>query len=490
MNSSGSSSTSSVRQRASASAPQMLPPAQDDLWLEDEPDASLAQGVVEVREHEVLVELSLPVRRAEEPDARLEMLLALRVREGRLRVAVVAELLGGLERIDAHRGEEPDGGVVAGDDLAHAPVDLVQKLLVERDEQAEVVLSPIARAELALALHAPEHSRHLGYEELPLLLPVPLVEDRQVVDVEGDERPLLCGVGPAPLPRGLDEVAAAKKSGQGVQALLASRARLAQAHAVAARRVRVAGLGAFPAVALAIARTAKGTRPLAEPLVEVVQDGERLPIDEVEEDHGVAHGYRKLLSLEPDRLRELGGDLLAQRDELGAAGTVREAAAAQDREQAGREQAQRAVARLVAERRVDLGDAVDLDSQKPAAVLAVAAVVDGGHERADVAQPRGQVGVLGYAPVRDDAGDERRDAGVRVPVQAEGAALADHEGARRVAGAVLGGEMVGLSLEELPCALQVGREVVGMDVLAPDLGLVLEVGRGYAEVGDGVGGPA
>lgn len=391
---------------------------------------------------------------------------------------------------------------MAGDDLAHAPVDLVQKLLAERDEQAEVVLSPIARAELALALHAPEHSRHLGYEELPLLLPVPLVEDRQVVDVEGDERPLLCGVGPAPLPRGLDEVAAAKKSGQGVQALLASRARLAQAHAAAARRVRVAGLGAFPAVALAIACTAKGTRPLAEPLVEVVQDGERLPIDEVEEDHGVAHGYRKLLSLEPDRLRELGGDLLAQlddvalaaaaheRDELGAAGTVREAAAAQDREQAGREQAQRAVARLVAERRVDLGDAVDLDSQKPAAVLAVAAVVDGGHERADVAQPRGQVGVLGYAPVRDDAGDERRDAGVRVPVQAEGAALADHEGARRVAGAVLGGEMVGLSLEELPCALQVGREVVGMDVLAPDLGRVLEVGRGYAEVGDGVGGPA
>lgn len=387
MNSSGSSSTSSVRQRASASAPQMLPPAQDDLRLEGEPDASLAQGVVEVREHEVLVELSLPVRRAEEPDARLEMLLALRVREGRLRVAVVAELLGGLEHIDAHRGEEPDGGVVAGDDLAHAPVDLVQKLLVERDKQAEVVLSPIARAELALALHAPEHSRHLGYEELPLLLPVPLVEDRQVVDVEGDERPLLCGVGPAPLPRGLDEVAAAKKSGQGVQALLASRARLAQAHAVAARRVRVAGLGAFPAVALAIARTAKGTRPLAEPLVEVVQDGERLPIDEVEEDHGVAHGYRKLLSLEPDRLRELGGDLLAQlddvalaaaaheRDELGAAGTVREAAAAQDREQAGREQAQRAVARLVAERRVDLGDAVDLDSQKPAAVLAVAAVL-------------------------------------------------------------------------------------------------------------------
>lgn len=179
-----------------------------------------------------------------------------------------------------------------------------------------------------------------------------------------------------------------------------------------------------------------------------------------------------------------------ERDELGAAGTVREAAAAQDREQAGREQAQRAVARLVAERRVDLGDAVDLDSQKPAAVLAVAAVVDGGHERADVAQPRGQVGALGYAPVRDDAGDERRDAGVRVPVQAEGAALADHEGARRVAGAVLGGEMVGLSLEELPCALQVGREVVGMDVLAPDLGRVLEVGRGYAEVGDGVGGPA
>lgn len=287
MNSSGSSSTSSVRQRASASAPQMLPPAQDDLRLEGEPDASLAQGVVEVREHEVLVELSLPVRRAEEPDARLEMLLALRVREGRLRVAVVAELLGGLEHIDAHRGEEPDGGVVAGDDLAHAPVDLVQKLLVERDEQA-----------------------------------------------------------------------------------------------------------------------------------------------------------------------------------------------------------QRAVARLVAERRVDLGDAVDLDSQKPAAVLAVAAVVDGGHERADVAQPRGQVGVLGYAPVRDDAGDERGDAGVRVPVQAEGAALADHEGARRVAGAVLGGEMVGLSLEELPCALQVGREVVGMDVLAPDLGRVLEVGRGYAEVGDGVGGPA
>ena len=235
----------------------------------------------------MLVELSLPVRRAEEPDARLEMLLALRVREGRLRVAVVAELLGGLEHIDAHRGEEPDGGVVAGDDLAHAPVDLVQKLLVERDEQA-----------------------------------------------------------------------------------------------------------------------------------------------------------------------------------------------------------QRAVARLVAERRVDLGDAVDLDSQKPAAVLAVAAVVDGGHERADVAQPRGQVGALGYAPVRDDDGDERRDAGVRVPVQAEGAALADHEGARRVAGAVLGGEMVGLSLEELPCALQVGREVVGMDVLAPDLGRVLEVGRGYAEVGDGVGGPA
>ena len=289
---------------------------------------------------------------------------------------------------------------------------------------------------------------------------------------------------------------------QGVQALLASRARLAQAHAAVARRVRVAGLGAFPAVALAIARTAKGTRPLAEPLVEVVQDGERLPIDEVEEDHGVAHGYRKLLSLEPERLVELGGDLLAQlddvalaaaaheRDELGAAGTVREAAAAQDREQAGREQAQRAVARLVAERRVDLGDAVDLDSQKPAAVLAVAAVVDGGHERADVAQPRGQVGVLGYAPVRDDAGDERRDAGVRVPVRAEGAALADHEGARRVAGAVLGGEMVGLSLEELPCALQVGREVVGMDVLAPDLGRVLEVGRGYAEVGDGVGGPA